>query len=326
MAETTVLSPDEEGIHRAAELLKAGELVAFPTETVYGLGADARSGEAVAKIFESKGRPSFNPLIVHVSDLLHAEELAGLEGPLRRLAEVFWPGPLTLVAQMRKGTGISELVTAGLTTIGVRVPANGMARELLQAFGGPIAAPSANPSGKISPTEASHVLAGLSHRIAAVLDGGSCAVGLESTIVGLASGRPVLLRAGGVPLEALEDVLGMPLARPTGTSVTAPGQLSSHYAPRSALRLEAKAPQDHELWLGFGPDPHGGANLSPSGDLREAAANLFRLLHQLDEEANGRTIAVAMIPRAGLGLAINDRLRRAAFDGDCDGPPQIRPS
>jgi L-threonylcarbamoyladenylate synthase len=324
---TERLAPDAAGLARAAELLRAGAQVAFPTETVYGLGADARADGAVAGIFAAKGRPRFNPLIVHVSDAAAAARIGRIEGDAARLAGAFWPGPLTLVVPLRAEAGLSALVTAGLPTVGLRVPDAPLARALLEAFGGPLAAPSANPSGRVSPTTADHVLAGLGGRIAAVLDGGACTVGVESTIVG-ADGPPdrppTLLRAGGLPAEALEAALGRPLAAPPAPSpaaagtgaVTAPGQLASHYAPAKPLRLAAAAPRPGELWLGFGPDPDLPAgqvalNLSPAGDLHEAAATLFGHLHRLDAQP-GTGIAVAPIPRTGLGAAINDRLRRAA--------------
>jgi L-threonylcarbamoyladenylate synthase len=314
---TEILTPDAAGIARAAALLRAGRLVAFPTETVYGLGADATNGRAVAGIFAAKRRPRFNPLIVHVTGLEAAERLAELPPPARRLAEAFWPGPLTLVAPLRPGAGVAELVTAGLPTLAVRVPAHSLAQALLAAFGGPVAAPSANPSGQVSPTTAAHVLEALGGRIAAVLDGGPCPVGLESTIIGFDGARPLLLRPGGLPAEAVEAVLGQSLGVPEGGPVTAPGQLASHYAPGARLRLNAARPEPGEAWLGFGPGPGSIAgpalNLSPAGDLTEAAANLFAHLRALDAQLGGSgTIAVAPIPRHGLGLAINDRLERGA--------------
>lgn len=304
-----------EAVDRAAGLLADGQLVAFPTETVYGLGADARNGAAVAGIFAAKERPRFNPLIVHVGDL--AEVLALVEVPPMALllAEAHWPGPLTLVVRARAAAGLSGLVTAGLPSVGVRVPAHPLARQLLAAFGGPVAAPSANPSGRISPTTADHVLAGLDGRIAAVLDGGPCPVGLESTIVGVEGDRPVLLRPGGLSVDAIASTLGRPLSYRTDGGVMAPGQLESHYAPRARLRLNAQAPLPDEAWLGFGPDPDGvpalTRNLSERGDLTEAAAALFAALHALDA-AGAEAIAVAPVPEEGLGQAINDRLRRAA--------------
>jgi L-threonylcarbamoyladenylate synthase len=314
---TEILAPDQAGIARAAGLLRAGRLVAFPTETVYGLGADACNGRAVAGIFAAKGRPRFNPLIVHVSDLEAAERLVDLPAAARRLAAEFWPGPLTLVAPLRARGGIADLVTAGLATLAVRVPAHPLARALLTAFGGPVAAPSANPSGQVSPTTAAHVTRALDGRIAAVLDGGGCPVGLESTIIGFDGDHPVLLRPGGLAVEAVEAALGRAVALDHGEAVTAPGQLASHYAPGARLRLAAARPEPGEGWLGFGPDPDGVAgpalNLSPGGDLTEAAANLFAHLRALDAMLAGSgAIAVAPVPGHGLGRAINDRLARAA--------------
>ncbi|MBC7735669.1 MAG: threonylcarbamoyl-AMP synthase, partial [Candidatus Saccharibacteria bacterium] len=276
------------------------------------LGGDARSDLGVARIFAAKGRPSFNPLIVHVPDVAAAREFGQFDDRAERLAAAFWPGPLTLVLPLR-AAGLSELVTAGLGSVAIRVPAHPVAQGLLRAWGGPLAAPSANPSGRVSPTRAAHVLAGLGGRIAAVLDGGPCAVGVESTIVGLV-GAAELLRPGGVALEALEAILGPLLARAQGGAEirpTAPGQLASHYAPEAAVRLGALSVRPGEIGLGFGP---GGfdLNLSVSGDLTEAAANLFHMLREADRLAAGRGIAVAVVPEIGLGRAINDRLRRAA--------------
>lgn len=307
---TETLSPDSAGLARAATLLKGGGLVAFPTETVYGLGADARDGSAVAQIYAAKDRPSFNPLIVHLADRRAAERYVIWSDTADLLANAFWPGPLTLVLPLRDGHGISSLVTAGLDTLAIRVPAHPAAHALLRAFDGPLAAPSANPSGRISPTSAAHVLAGLSGRIAAVLDAGSCQVGVESTILGLTSDTPTLLRPGGLAAETIETTLGRPLPRaPASAAISAPGQLASHYAPTVPVRLNAKSAHAPEALLGFGPMPCT-LNLSPTGDLAEAAANLFDYLHQLD--ALNRPIAVAPIPDHGLGTAINDRLHRAA--------------
>lgn len=311
---TDRIAPDDAGIARAAGMLLAGELVAFPTETVYGLGADATNARAVAGIYGAKERPDFNPLIVHVADAWAAEDLIDLPAVGRALATGFWPGPLTLVGPMKPGTGIADGVTAGLDTLAVRVPANGVAKELLRLVGRPVAAPSANPSGRISPTTAAHVLDGLVGRIAAVLDGGPCTVGLESTIVGFEDGEPILLRPGGLSTEDMEARLGVTVLQRSGGPLNAPGQLASHYAPEAALRLNAASPEAGELWLGFGPDPAGanGINLSEIGDMREAAARLFASLRRLDDMADpGQIIAVAPIPSEGLGLAINDRLRRA---------------
>ena len=306
---TQDLSADPSGIARAADLLRQGLLVAFPTETVYGLGGDARNGQAVAAIYEAKGRPSFNPLIAHVASVQAAQRFVDWPDQAERLAAAFWPGPLTLVLPLRPGHGVSSLVTAGLDTLAVRVPAHPTARALLAEFDGPVAAPSANPSGQISPTTAAHVRAGLDGRIAAILDDGPCGVGLESTIVGLA-GDPALLRPGGVALEQIEDILGTRLhAHQPGDLLTAPGQLQSHYAPDAPVRLNAASRQGDEVLLGFGPVDCD-LNLSEDGNLTEAAANLFAALHTLNE--TGRPIAVSAIPDHGLGTAINDRLRRAA--------------
>jgi L-threonylcarbamoyladenylate synthase len=309
---TVTLPPDAEGIAEAARLLAAGELVAFPTETVYGLGGDARDDRAVARIYEAKGRPSFNPLIVHLPDLVAVERIAHVGPKARMLAQAFWPGPLTLVLPLRDGAGISPLVTAGLETVAVRVPEHPLAQRLLRAFGGPLAAPSANPSGRVSPTQARHVLEGLAGRIAAVLDGGPCAVGLESTIL-LADPEPVLLRPGGLPVEAVEAALGVTVA--TGGDAgkpTSPGQLASHYAPEALVRLGASEARDGELLVGFGT-VKGTLTLSDSGDLVEAASRLFQTLREADRLAGpGGRIAFAPVPETGLGRAINDRLRRAA--------------
>ena len=306
--QTQILSPDQTGLKRAAELLRRGALVAFPTETVYGLGADARQGTAVAAIYSAKGRPSFNPLIVHVANAEQAKRYAQWTETAELLASTFWPGPLTLVLPLRDGHGLSSLVIAGLPSIAIRAPAHPTAQALLALFDGPVAAPSANPSGRISPTTAAHVMDGLNGRIAAVIDDGPCAVGLESTIVGLVN-RPTLLRAGGVPTEAIEAALGHALEVGQEGSITAPGQLASHYAPRAKLRLNATEAREGEVMLGFGDVP-GDLTLSQSGDLAEAASRLFDCLHQLD--ATGRPIAVASVPDTGLGRAINDRLMRAA--------------
>jgi L-threonylcarbamoyladenylate synthase len=266
----------------------------------------------VALIYQAKGRPSFNPLIVHVPDPATAERIARFDDRARAVAAAFWPGPLTLVLPLRPDAGISPLVTAGLPTVAIRIPAHPLARALLRAAAVPVAAPSANPSGRVSPTRAVHVLEGLSGRIAAVLDGGACAVGVESTILGL-DGQPALLRPGGIPVEALEAALGTRLI--TGGSATkpnAPGQLASHYAPGAAVRLNATAVEQGEVLVGFGP-VKGTLDLSESGDLVEAAANLFHILREADRLAGlGGRIAFAPIPDHGLGRAINDRLGRAA--------------
>ncbi|MDQ2092396.1 L-threonylcarbamoyladenylate synthase [Marimonas arenosa] len=306
---TSFLIPDPDGIDQAAEILRDGGLVAFPTETVYGLGADARNDLAVARIFAAKGRPRFNPLIVHVADTVAAQAFVTWSDTAETVARAFWPGPLTLVLPLKPASGLSPLVTAELPSLAIRVPAHPVARALLEAFGGPVAAPSANPSGRISPTAAAHVAAGLDGRIEAILDGGPCGVGLESTIVGLTD-APTLLRPGGVATEEIEAVLGASLATPSGDDITAPGQLSSHYAPGAPVRLEATDKRPGEKLLGFGPVRDADLNLSPTGDLIEAAANLFAMLHAIDDGHS--PIAVSPIPETGLGRAINDRLRRAA--------------
>lgn len=306
---TEVLPADADGIARAVAILREGRLVAFPTETVYGLGGDAKSDLAVARIFAAKGRPRFNPLIAHVSDPDMARSLAVFDDRAEALAARFWPGPLTMVLPMREA-GLSPLVTAELPTVALRLPAHPLARALISAFGGPLAAPSANPSGRVSPTRAAHVVDGLSGRIAAVIDGGPCAVGVESTILGLFD-RVEMLRPGGVAAEEIEALIGPLATGGHGPKPNAPGQLASHYAPNAPVRLNAADPRPGEVRLGFGP----GAcdlNLSASGDLVEAAANLFHLLREADRIAHGRPIAVAPIPETGLGRAINDRLRRAA--------------
>jgi len=300
----------------AVSALRAGKLVALPTETVYGLAADAANGEAVARIFEAKGRPRFNPLICHVTDVTMARRYGRLDSRAEKLAAEFWPGPLTLVVPLAAGAPVHPLVTAGLSTIALRAP-RGPAHDVIGALGGGLAAPSANPSGRLSATRAEHVIQALGDKVALVLDAGPCAVGLESTIVSLAGDRPVLLRPGGLPAEAIEAVLGEALTRATsGDPVTAPGMLSSHYAPRLPLRLDATSVAPHEALLAFGPaqipgTPQAARNLSPSGDLIEAAANLFALLADLDT-SGASIIAVAPIPHEGLGEAISDRLARAA--------------
>lgn len=295
-----------EAITEAARLIRAGEPVAVPTETVYGLAADATNPDAVARIYEAKGRPSFNPLIVHVPDLAAAERLGEFNEAARSLAEQHWPGPLTLVVPSRPGSPVASLVTAGLPTIAIRCPAHPAMRALLDACGLPLAAPSANASGRISPTRAEHVLASLEGRIAMVIDGGPTAVGLESTIVAVSGGALRLLRPG--PIEIDDSV------RETGSAIQAPGMLASHYAPAKPLRLNATSASEGERLIGFGPIA-GDVSLSPSGDLREAAARLFDLLHQADT-APAAAIAVAPIPDNGLGRAINDRLSRAAVPRD----------
>ena len=311
-----VVAATAEMIARAAEALRAGRLVAFPTETVYGLGADATRGEAVAGIFAAKSRPRFNPLIVHVPDAEAAERLAQLSDLDRRLAAAFWPGGLTLVLPKRPGCPVADLTTAGLDTLGLRVPSHPVAHALLREVALPIAAPSANRSGHVSPARAEHVAADLGEVPALILDGGPTVHGLESTVVAVRGGDLVLLRPGAVTAEAIERIAGRPVTRNLHADrPVSPGQLASHYAPRAALRLEVRDVREREALLAFGPDPpaHAGAtiNLSATGDLIEAAANLFSALRTLDA-GGAAAIAVMPIPERGLGEAINDRLRRAA--------------
>jgi L-threonylcarbamoyladenylate synthase len=317
-----IVKPTPETIAAAAQALRRGELVAFPTETVYGLGADATNGRAVARVFEAKGRPRFNPLIAHVADLKAAERIAEFPAHARRLAEAFWPGPLTLVLRRKAAGKISDFVTVGLETVAVRVPAHPVALALLAAAEVPVAAPSANTSGHVSPTLAQHVLDDLGEVPAFILDGGPTALGLESTILDASEPDVVQLRAGALPAAEIERVLGARIRRAseavdpaTGERPVAPGQLASHYAPRAALRLDATSAMPGEALLAFGADApsHDGPafNLSPSCDLLEAAANLFAALRLLDAARPG-AIAVMPIPDTGLGEAINDRLRRGA--------------
>jgi L-threonylcarbamoyladenylate synthase len=303
-------------IRRAAQALARGELVAFPTETVYGLGANALDARAVAKVFAAKERPRFNPLIVHVPGLVEAEEYGLLNETARRLAEAFWPGPLSLVLKRRTTSGIADLVNAGLDTIALRAPAHPVAQDLLAQARLPVAAPSANRSGRVSPTTAAHVEAELGERPAVILDGGPCPLGIESTVVSVVDGAPSLLRPGAVPREAIELVLGAPLTTARDDQRRAsPGQLAIHYAPSTPLRLNAADVLPSEALLAFGSDVLQGAlitiNLSEGGNLEEAATKLFAALRELDQ-SGAETIAVMPIPAHGLGEAINDRLQRAA--------------
>ena len=318
----TAILPATGAADTAARCLEGGGLVAFPTETVYGLGADATNARAVARLYEAKGRPSFNPLIAHVSDLQAARRIACFDDRSLRLAAAFWPGPMTLVLPKASGCPVSDLATAGLETVAVRVPAHPVAHEILQAFGKPIVAPSANISGHVSPTTAEHVFGDLSGRIDLIVDGGPVSVGVESTIVGCFE-TPLLLRPGGLPREDIERVLGEKLARvpednsSAETLPLAPGMLASHYAPRTPVRLNAHRLEAGEALLAFGPCTIPGSqrasvmNLSEAGDLVEAAANLFGYLRELDARGY-RAIAVMAVPNEGLGEAINDRLQRAA--------------
>ncbi|HET7210826.1 MAG TPA: L-threonylcarbamoyladenylate synthase [Methyloceanibacter sp.] len=310
-------TPD--AIRRAAQALARGEIVAFPTETVYGLGANALDALAVAKVFAAKERPRFNPLIVHVLNLAEAGEYGLVNAAARTLAEAFWPGPLTLVLKRRSTCGIADLVSAGLDTIALRAPAHPVAQALLAKAALPLAAPSANRSGRISPTTAAHVEAELGDRPAMILDGGPSPLGIESTVVSMVGQEPALLRPGAIPREAIERVLGARLAKAKAAERAAsPGQLPSHYAPNTPLRLDATTVHPDEALLAFGGNVPAGArvtiNLSQSGNLEEAAARLFTALRELDQ-AGVATIAVMPIPAIGLGEAINDRLRRATDRG-----------
>ena len=295
----------------AAEALKTGRLVILPTETVYGLAADASNPQAVARIFEAKGRPRFNPLIAHVANALDAESIAVFDNRARTLAETFWPGPLTIVAPVRDRDRVCDLARAGLDSVAVRVPGHPRARAVITAFGGAVVAPSANRSGRPSPTTFDDALEETGQSVGAAVDGGPCAVGVESTVVSVLDGRVALLRPGSVTREEIESVVG-PLAEEAGQGHRSPGRLALHYAPDAPVRIEAESAREGEILLGFGPSVgEQGWSLSPTGDLREAAANLFRLLREADRNKPA-SIAVSPIPHKGLGEAINDRLRRAA--------------
>ncbi len=306
-----VVPADDAAITAAMELLRSGQIVAIPTETVYGLAADASNADAVAKIYAAKGRPDFNPLIVHVADQLAAEDLAEFGPMAHQLAQAFWPGPLTLVLPLRADADIAGAVTAGLPTIALRCPAHPVMQALLKKSGLNIAAPSANKSGGISPTRAEHVLAGLGGAVPMILDGGPCSAGLESTIVAVREHGWQILRPGPVTAAQIERVLGTAPVAASGDDIEAPGQLASHYAPSKALRLNAIQPEPGEWHIGFGA-MGGNDNLSVSGDLAQAAANLFDALHRADASA-ALSISVASIPHEGIGVAINDRLQRASI-------------
>jgi L-threonylcarbamoyladenylate synthase len=321
--ETSILPAGQAGTEAAARILAAGGLVAFPTETVYGLGADAANATAIAHLYAAKGRPAFNPLIAHVADLAAARRIGRFDARALRLAEAFWPGPLTLVVPKTENCPVADLATAGLDTVAIRIPAHPVAEAILRAFGGAVVAPSANISGHVSPTLAAHVESDLAGRIDLIVDGGPVAVGVESTIVGCFE-APMLLRPGGLSRERIEAVLGMPLGRPPveaesdDSQPLAPGMMASHYAPRANVRLNARDVAPGEALLAFGPARLPGLeaaaavmNLSPAADLDEAATNLFGYLRALDAKAP-QAIAVMAIPEQDLGEAINDRLRRAA--------------
>ena len=312
----TLIPATDRNIRRAAQALREGELVAFPTETVYGLGADATNGKAVAAIFEAKGRPHFNPLIVHVASLEDAQKYAAFSGAAERLAQAFWPGALTLVLPKLPDCRIADLTTAGLETVALRAPAHPVAQALLDASGVPIAAPSANRSGHVSPTLAVHVEADLDAHVSFILDGGPALLGLESSVIDASKKNPHLLRPGAITRSEIEAVLGMALGEAADAErPTSPGQLASHYAPRASLRLDATEIRDGEALLAFGAEipVHKGPciNLSRKGNLREAASKLFAALRELDA-SGAPNIAVMPIPKQGLGEAINDRLKRAA--------------
>jgi L-threonylcarbamoyladenylate synthase len=322
---TQILPAGEAAVAAAARILRAGGLVAFPTETVYGLGADATNPAAIARLYQAKGRPAFNPLIAHVGDIEAAQAIARFDASAAALAAAFWPGPLTLVLPKTSDCPVADLATAGLETIAIRIPAHAIARDILRAFGGPVVAPSANLSGHVSPTTAAHVQADLAGRIDLIVDGGPVEVGVESTIVGCFE-QPMLLRPGGLPRADIERLLGRALAqlpedaKGDTSQPLAPGMLASHYAPHTRVRLDARRVEAGEALLAFGPDALPGVdagtavmNLSLRGDLDEAAANLFGYLRALDAKG-ARTIAVMAVPHHGLGEAINDRLRRAAVE------------
>ncbi|WNK01574.1 L-threonylcarbamoyladenylate synthase [Thalassospiraceae bacterium LMO-JJ14] len=315
-AKTPIRAMDDAAIEDAARIIRAGGLVAFATETVYGLGGDATNADAVARIFAAKGRPTFNPLISHVADMNGVKAIAVVDERATLLADAFWPGPLTLVLNKRDDAGIAALTTAGLSTIAVRIPARPRARQFLEACGVPVAAPSANASGAVSPSRAVHVAASLpgpeDGGPEIILDDGPCEVGLESTVVDLSTATPTLLRPGGLSKEDIESVIGpLAMAGSDDHAPKSPGMMSRHYAPKAKLRMNALSAESGEVFVGFGTTgTPGGYNLSPDGDLTQAAANLFQMLHALDE-GNAEAIAVAPIPQSGLGLAINDRLRRA---------------
>lgn len=311
-----MIVPATSNIHLAVQTLQQGNLVVLPTETVYGLGADGTQDDAVAKIYAAKERPTFNPLIFHVKDLNAAETIGIFSKTARSLAQAFWPGPLTLVVKKNPDADISLLATAGLDTIAIRVPAHPIMQAVLKLFDKPIVAPSANPSGFLSATTAAHVEKHLGTKVPLILDGGSSEKGLESTIIEASGDRPAVLRYGALPLDKIESLLSVALVeRDQRASINAPGQLESHYAPTLPLRLNALEPLQDEVFLGFGIVSYSQWNLSAKGDLAEAAANFFSYLHALDTPAYKR-IAVAPIPKQGLGIAINDRLNRAAAPKD----------
>lgn len=321
MINQQIYKASEKTIKKACGLLKSGELVSFPTETVYGLGADATNGLAIAKIFAAKNRPQFNPLIVHISSQKEAQQYVKMNDLAKILADAFWPGPFTMVLPLLKNNPLSELITAGLDTVAVRVPKNTTAHNLLQQFGGPIAAPSANISGQISPTTAQHVASEFGHELQMIIDGGPCEKGIESTIIQVTKDQVILLRPGNITTQDIEKIIHRKvfMVKNDGHKPNSPGQLKSHYAPKTPIRLNISEPKDDECLLAFGDvqisDDTYMLNLSENGDLKDAAANLFSMLRSLDK-MNFSSIAVSPIPNIGLGIAINDRLGRAAAPKD----------
>ncbi|MBT5187816.1 MAG: threonylcarbamoyl-AMP synthase [Kordiimonadaceae bacterium] len=316
MSNQRIHSPSAKTFDLAATILKEGDIISFPTETVYGLGADATNSSAIAKIYSAKERPSFNPLIVHILSAEKASQYVIMNELTKKLADAFWPGPFTMVLPLKEGSGISDLITAGLDTVAIRVPKNEIAHQLLELFSGAVAAPSANKSGQISPTTAAHVDGEFGDELSFIIDGGACEKGIESTIVQVTNKDVILLRPGNITISDIEKVIGCSVLinNADGTKPTSPGQLTSHYAPNSKMRLNATKVYEDECYLTFG-NIEGDLNLSPAGNLNEAAANLFSMMRALDQ-MNKTTIAVAPIPFTGLGLAINDRLQRAAAPKD----------
>ncbi|WP_438994160.1 L-threonylcarbamoyladenylate synthase [Pseudemcibacter sp.] len=319
MAKSRIYKPTAEAISMASDILKKGEVVSFPTETVYGLGADATNSDAVAKIFSAKNRPSFNPLIIHLPNTQMVEKYVELSQLTKDLSNIFWPGPFTMVLPLKKNSGISTLITAGLETVAIRVPSHPVAHTLLNEFNGPIAAPSANKSGQISPTTAQHVDQEFGDELELIIDGGPCDNGLESTIVKVVYDQLTILRPGNVTVEEIQEKIEVKIVtdtQPTDNPI-APGQLKSHYAPNANVRLNVINPEMNEAYLAFGDtnQVENMLNLSPSGDLEEAASNLFSMMRSLDQ-LNLKTISVAPIPKSGVGVAINDRLERAAAPKD----------
>ncbi len=317
MTDSRIYIPGEDTYKKAANMLARGELVSFPTETVYGLGADATNSIAVAGIYKAKNRPDFNPLIVHIYDAATADKYVKMNDTAKRLAKHFWPGPFTMVLPKKEPGNLSDLVSAGLDTVAIRVPEHDVARSLLKHFGRPVAAPSANISGRISPTTAIHVDGEFGDELQMIIDGGPCNKGIESTIVKVTDDNIILLRPGNIIIDEIEAATGMSvILGDKEEKPSSPGQLESHYAPNAKMRLNVTSPEKTECLLAFGKAPnHPGLNLSPSGNLTEAATNLFSMLRELDS-AGYQTIAVSPIPHAGLGLAINDRLKRAAAPKD----------